>query len=509
MLLHVILADDDIRRVQVENLPETVDELKTTLKVKLDLEGDIVIQFQDPEFNNELCNLTEMSELPTERPRLKVIVKEQPNIPPFAFSLDDSCSETAIGTSASSACPPSTSRSRHWPDPFVIPTFSYDIELKLKKGNVTYKIDGSLLAVNAAMKRDILDKVGCAMYKYNAYPTSKQIEDVAKALVGKYPCLREPGSSQGWYCWKFSLAFKMGNLRQKYRIAGCPELTVNQKRSADMSTGNKTMKKAKRSELNFLPDFPEGKSPDCIESERITLMQEMKKKKRDRKMIDSLMESTFALRRKELVNGEPLVSEIKERWPALFMKKQIRAEFMRIVSTDLHQSFFDGLDKYVPKLLQMYRMRTSSSDLRSLLEPLDVETSNQKRRAAALLGLPYYLKEDPCSFILVCEDTISEKDATKEVDVGILIVTEGSSKLLLAKEIVNVGVVLEEQIIQHDLEDVANAFATLMGLLYCLDIDYPKRLKYTFEVMQKVFMGIGSGSCSAKVHGLRNRLLQD
>ncbi|CAM4573158.1 unnamed protein product [Leuciscus chuanchicus] len=58
MLLHVILADDDIRRVQIESLPETVDELKTTLKSKLDLEGNIIIQFQDPEFNNELCNLT-------------------------------------------------------------------------------------------------------------------------------------------------------------------------------------------------------------------------------------------------------------------------------------------------------------------------------------------------------------------------------------------------------------------------------------------------------------------
>ena len=33
-----------------------------------------------------------------------------------------------------------------------------------------------------------------------------------------------------------------------------------------------------------------------------------------------------------------------------------------------------------------------------------IETSNQKRRAAALLGLPYYLKEeDPNKFIFVCE----------------------------------------------------------------------------------------------------------
>lgn len=328
MLLHVILADDDIRRVQIESLPETVDELKTTLKSKLDLEGDIVIQFQDPEFNNELCNLTEMSELPTERTRLKVILKLPPNMPPSVSSLDSS-SDTAIGTSASSVCSLSNPRSKHWPDPFIIPTFSYDVELKLRKGNETYEKDGSLLAVNVAVKRDILDKVGSAMYEHNAYPTSKQIEDVAKALIEKHPCLREPSSSHGWYCWKFSLTFKMGNLRQKYRIAGCPELTVNQKRSTDTSTANRTMKKPKRSELNFLPDFPEGKSPDCLESERIALTEEMKKKKSDRKMIDSLMASTFALRRKEIVHDEPPVSEIKDRWPALFSKKQVILYFYK------------------------------------------------------------------------------------------------------------------------------------------------------------------------------------
>ncbi|XP_048010528.1 oocyte zinc finger protein XlCOF6-like, partial [Megalobrama amblycephala] len=80
----------------------------------------------------------------------------------------------------------------------------------------------------------------------------------------------------------------------------------------------------------------------------------------------------------------------------------------------------------------------------------------------------------------------SEKDATKEVDVGILIITEegGSSTVLLEREMmVDVVVVLEEQIVKRDLGDVAFAFATLVGLLYYLNIDYPKRLKYTFEVI--------------------------
>lgn len=190
MLIHVILADDDIRRVQIETLPATVDELKTALKSKLNLEGDIVIQFQDPEFNNELCNLTDMSELPTERPRLKVILKAPPITPPSVSSLDTGSSDTASMSSASSVCSPSTTRSKHWPDNFIIPTFTYDVELRLRKGNEAYEKDGSLLTVTAAMKRDILDRVGSAIYEYNAYPTSKQIEDVAKALVEKHPCLR-------------------------------------------------------------------------------------------------------------------------------------------------------------------------------------------------------------------------------------------------------------------------------------------------------------------------------
>lgn len=31
-----------------------------------------------------------------------------------------------------------------------------------------------------------------------------------------------------------------------------------------------------------MPDFPDGKSSDCLEGERLTLMEEMKKKKKDK-----------------------------------------------------------------------------------------------------------------------------------------------------------------------------------------------------------------------------------
>ncbi len=321
MLLRVILAVDDIRRVQIDSLPETVDDLKTLLKGKLNLTDNIIVQFSDPEFNNEFCNLTDISELPLERASLKIILKEQPSSPPSVSSLDTCGSEQpASGSSVES---PSTSHTKHWPHPFMIPSFAYDVELKIRKGNEACAKDGSLLTVTPAMKSNILDRVGSTMFEFNKYPTAKQIEDVAKALVDKHPCLRDPGSSDGWQSWKFAFGFKMGNLRQKYRLAGCPELTVNQKRSSDSGNKTKKIKRAKRSEINFLPDVPQGQTPNSLEDERKTLIEEMQKVRKDWKMIDALMGSTFALRRKEIVDDEPPVSEVAERWPALLSERQV------------------------------------------------------------------------------------------------------------------------------------------------------------------------------------------
>ena len=79
---------------------------------------------------------------------------------------------------------------------------------------------------------------------------------------------------------------------------------------------------------------------------------------------------------------------------------------------------------------------------------------------------------------------------------------------LQPEEVIDIAVTLEEEIVLQGLHDMPNAVATVMGLLYILNIDYPKAMKCTFETIQRVLMGIGSEACSAKVHGLKNKLLQ-
>ncbi|KAJ8395720.1 hypothetical protein AAFF_G00029570 [Aldrovandia affinis] len=122
------------------------------------------------------------------------------------------------------------------------------------------------------------------------------------------------------------------------------------------------------------------------------MVDEMKKRSKDLTLIRQKMELTFSLRRKEIVDVEPMVSEIQERWLALFSEGQ------------------------------------------------------------------------------------------------------------------NIAVVLEEKIVLTDLRDLPTAFACLFGLLFALNIDYPKELKYTFEVLETIFMEL-STNCTQRVRSLKTKLL--
>ncbi|XP_059209537.1 uncharacterized protein LOC131988443 [Centropristis striata] len=291
----------------------------------------------------------------------------------------------------------------------------------------------------------------------------------------------------------------MGNFRQKLREAGCTELKINTRPSS--TSEKRTLKRARKSEVNFMPDFPEGKTKHSLDEERTAMLTEMKKRKVDWKQIQAMMTSTFSLRRKEIVEDEPLVADIKQRWPALFSERQIEAEFARLTTVDLKGCLFAGLDKYLQRFIDIYRAKPGVVELKKLLTTLESDCSNQWKRTIVLMGLPHYLKEVPSNFYKKVQATVAEEDMTRGMTVGILMVADGD-------DTVGFAVVIEEEIILPSLSDFPIAVALLMGLFYALNIDYPKDIRYTFEVIQKVLMDIGGGHCTALVHGLRNRLLR-
>lgn len=70
--MRVIVTEGDIRKLTMTTRPDTVEDLSYCLKGTLQASYSFYLQYQDPEFNNELCNLTDLSELP-EKPTIKII----------------------------------------------------------------------------------------------------------------------------------------------------------------------------------------------------------------------------------------------------------------------------------------------------------------------------------------------------------------------------------------------------------------------------------------------------
>ncbi|KAK0149797.1 hypothetical protein N1851_009452 [Merluccius polli] len=69
------------------------------------------------------------------------------------------------------------------------------------------------------------------------------------------------------------------------------------------------------------------------------------------------MDQSFPLRREEIVKKESAVQNTVERWPALFTERQVFAEFNRIASKNLEGDFFEALDQYAPRFIELFKTK--------------------------------------------------------------------------------------------------------------------------------------------------------
>lgn len=105
------------------------------------------------------------------------------------------------------------------------------------------------------------------------------------------------------------------------------DVMVNgKKRTRDFPEGAPScsnIKGQKRSETNFLPNFPDGENADSHESVRRHLESEAKKRLPDSANVKKMMDQTFSLGRKEIVEEQPTVKRMMERLTVLFTESQV------------------------------------------------------------------------------------------------------------------------------------------------------------------------------------------
>uniref|UniRef100_A0A3Q1CWA7 C2 domain-containing protein n=1 Tax=Amphiprion ocellaris TaxID=80972 RepID=A0A3Q1CWA7_AMPOC len=151
---------------------------------------------------------------------------------------------------------------------------SAGMEHVLEEGNSAFEMSGKTLKLTRSQKHNILENMAETMHSFKPYPNDREVGKAAEALVTAHPCLRELGSDSGWYGWKVSLKFQMGNYRTKLVRSGCAEVSVNtgrrSKNNPEREQPHSNIKRARRFEVSFLPNFRRGENQVFAEFHRIT-----------------------------------------------------------------------------------------------------------------------------------------------------------------------------------------------------------------------------------------------
>lgn len=341
-----VILDHEIKKLCLPGIPHTVQELEAAVKQAFGIMVDISLQHKDPDFD-DFITLSSTDDL-KDKDTLKIVYVPSAIIlsnfdvselsaPESSFSNSVPEDESLPSTSNDSVSadsddtviltPRSPGMHKPWPAEFPIPKFAYNTEIALQKGHENYLRDGSLLYKEKffpGLKSNILECLAEAMFSYTYYPSDANRCSVAEALIKQHPCLKEPGSFNGLYGWQQSLKYKAGNYRSKLRLHGIPELSVNslKHKSPEDQKPAKNVKKARKAEVNYLPPHPEGETDDSLESVRLELISESKKKNNGR-VINEMMSRTFSSRRQEIVGQTPSIEDLVERWPALFEESQV------------------------------------------------------------------------------------------------------------------------------------------------------------------------------------------
>ncbi|KAM9763035.1 uncharacterized protein ACNS7B_004869 isoform 1-T3 [Menidia menidia] len=535
--LRVILQEHSIKKLTLPTgIPNTVDDLVSIITETFQLHGEYGLLYQDKDFDNQFFSVTSTADL-YDKATVKMILKE-PNItldlhpilesgPSSTLSSLSNVNTHPASTPDTNICPedhdassqvsdstssgssdtiilPDSCRLAAWPVPFQVPEFSRDIQLILAEANNSYHATGRHF-MDASVKSAIMQDLAKVIFSYTAYPTNEQILSVAEALVSKFPCLREPGSFVGLYGWQQRIKYKMHNYRAKLRSRkySYPEIEINtlkRKHPAD-AVPSKNVKKPKKAEVNYLPPHPTGESQETLEKERLELTCEITKKN-NAKIIADKMNKTFSSRRFEVVSLSPSVIVFKERWPALFTEAQIKEEFRRITTVSLEETFMLKLDEYTPGLMQLMRAKggAAGSKMHPLLDTLNDTHSIEKKRDAVVCCLINYLGERQEDLFHDCQECEDYTDKTMKVIVMHNVMAEEDPS--------DVSIVIEGNQVMEGCGSRTKACVLLMGLIYALNLDYPKQLKNTFEAFQKLFLELDGEKLLKKVHSLKNKLMQ-
>lgn len=186
---------------------------------------------------------------------------------------------------------------------------------------------------------------------------------------------------------------------------------------------------------------------------------------------------------------------------------RINVEFQRITTIPLETTFMAQLDSHLPQLTSIFNKKGGVSDqkLAKHLAILQEATSDiNLKRAAVLKALCIYLGEDDEHLIQEYKDIEGDgiQRDLQNSTMGVYVINKEGGEIGAHDDIY-----VEGEIILDNIGSVAQASAMMLGVIYVLNLAYPKELKYSYEFIQNVLLKMDGERLSPKVLGLKNKII--
>lgn len=75
-------------------------------------------------------------------------------------------------------------------------------------------------------------------------------------------------------------------------------------------------------------------------------------------------------------------------------------------------------------------------------------------------------------------------------------------------EAMTYNIQLEGSVVMNAVGNLPEAFHLTFGLIHALHLEYPKKMRYTFEFVQKVMLNLGGEKLRPKLQTLKNALVE-
>lgn len=211
-------------------------------------------------------------------------------------------------------------------------------------------------------KHELIQTLSDTLYKIDTNPTRQAKEGLAKALVTRFPKLKNRlGSPHSAWLEKLNNGLKA--LRAKDPEHKSPN---RKKRNATGPCEDEPL--VKRGEVSWQPPLPHTDEVLLIQQKEVLKREHTKKEGcKDLGKIKELMTQTYGHRR-EFINGEPDVREVMEAYPALFTIPEITHEFQQLMHIDLDEVFLGKYPTTAAKLvLHASNIKRKSGDIDIIL----------------------------------------------------------------------------------------------------------------------------------------------